>query len=139
MDGRDLIVLAERLCRASSLNADAEAIIRTSAGRSYYGAFHLVVEMLSRFNISIPTDHTAHDLARNRLKDSRVPAAVEAANLLHSLRRDRNEADYDLGARRWSSVSTAEICYEEALALKEKLDECFQEPTLSQLKKHFSN
>lgn len=92
--GRDLIQLGSRF----AVMQDGEPVWRTSIGRSYYGAFHCARHFL--FDVlRIPTlkgRHNPHIRVQDFLRASKHLDAQIASNLLGSMSKSRNNADYDI-------------------------------------------
>ncbi len=82
---------------AVRLSAGAgEAEWRTAVGRAYYAAFHAARELLEDLGFTVPRADVAHFFLSVRLQNSGDPQMIKAGSDLNTLRRFRNQADYDL-------------------------------------------
>jgi uncharacterized protein (UPF0332 family) len=112
---------------------DAAARNRTAVSRAYYGVFHRAVELLLDFGVTVPENPTGHQVAYLSLLNSAVPRAVEAAKLLHDLRRERIHADYRLDHTTVEAPENATRCVEAAHNFYLCASDCLQEPIRTQL------
>jgi hypothetical protein len=93
MDGRAFLSVADRLARAAT-----EGDWRTAAGRTYYGLLHEGRSMLERWGFPMGPGDSIHRFVRLRFA---FPADLELkylGNVLESLGKLRNQADYRLRA-----------------------------------------
>lgn len=85
-----LLDLADNLCEDA--NYDDEARYRTSISRAYYAA-HLTARCkLKSTGIDFPEDSNVHYEVIKHFKEK----DKHVSNMLYRLRRNRNDADYDL-------------------------------------------
>ena len=85
-----LLDLADNLCEDA--NYDDEAKYRTSISRAYYAA-HLTAHCkLKSTGIDFPKDSNIHYEVINHFKKK----DRHVSNMLYRLRKNRNDADYDL-------------------------------------------
>jgi hypothetical protein len=91
MNERDFLRLARALAAGAT-----EADWRTAVGRAYYTAFHVARRLLEDLGFAVPRADRAHTYLAFRLQNSGDPAVSQAGTDLHTLRQDRNHADYDL-------------------------------------------
>lgn len=91
MEAKDFLELAKRL-----QNSDDEASRRTSVSRSYYAIFNHVKDFLKSSGIKLPSAAEAHEKAQQYLSNSGIDEAVDLADDLDNLRKNRNDADYEL-------------------------------------------
>ncbi len=87
----DFVDLVARLS-----NGDSEAEFRTAVSRVYYGTFHAAVQILIEAGISLPVGPESHHKVRLCFMECGEPAGLRAGSQLHTLRKQRNIADYDL-------------------------------------------
>lgn len=132
MTGSDLLHLAGHLVVNTPIGA-AEARYRAAVSCAYYGVFHLAVATLADFGLNVVKNHTGHDDAYRKLFGTSNRQAQEAARLLHDLRGDRNEADYDLSKSRFSRQLNAKLVIESAHDCARLLGECLEEPNRSEI------
>jgi len=97
MEGKDFLELAKKL-----QNSDDEASRRTSVSRSYYAIFNHVKDFLKNNGIKLPYAAEAHEKAQQYLSNSGIDEAVDLADDLDNLRRNRNDADYELHSPRFT-------------------------------------
>ena len=97
MDGKDFLELAKKL-----QNSNDEASLRTSVSRSYYAIFNLVKDFLNSKGIKLPAAAQAHEKAQQYLFNSGVDEAEDLADELDNLRKNRNDADYELRTPRFT-------------------------------------
>lgn len=138
MNGDDLIHLASQLV-ANATFGHAEARFRSSVSRAYYGAYHWAVLVLKEFKVTVPRNANGHEIVHQKLLATKVPIAVEAARLLNDLRRDRNEADYDIDKPRLANMQNAMVCVENASDAVNNLRQCLNGPEREQLEHHFGS
>ena len=136
MNGQNFIEIAGML--AANQLGDSAARNRTAISRAYYGAFHRVIEFLASFNVTVPSNHQSHHIAYQKLFQTRIPSAQEAADLLNDLRGERNTADYDLDRPAPEKTANAMLSVESAHDLCACLEECLNEPIRSELIRAFS-
>lgn len=98
MDPKDNLTLATFL-GGPPKQAPDQACLRASCGRAYFGAFAHARDLLRTRGFGVPTDDTAHRQLVTYLKQSTDNNVQAAGALLHQLRVERNEADYDVGAQ----------------------------------------
>ena len=132
MIGQQFIQLAGALV-ANTGFGDASARNRTAISRAYYGVFHSAVELLTVFAVHVPQNHTGHQVAYQKLFQSGVQPAREAARLLNDLRGERNRADYQLGNSAPELSKNARQCVEAANDFCTLVERCLQEPIRSEL------
>jgi uncharacterized protein (UPF0332 family) len=130
MDPADFISLAIRLS-----NSHNEADLRTAVSRAYYGAFHVVRELLEDCGIYLSGKELfkveAHQKVRFCLGESGNEDAVVVAKKLGSLRDRRNEADYDLKLNTFSHPTNVAIEMRIAREIVDGVLRCRTEPTFS--------
>src|ERR1035438_9445502 len=91
MDAREFFPIAERL-RSSPVEAER----RTSAGRSYYGLFHVLLGALSEGGVIFRETPDDHQTLISYLIKGGHKTAASVGLALKDLRQDRNRADYRL-------------------------------------------
>lgn len=91
MEGKEFLELAKKL-----QSSDDEAARRTSVSRSYYAIFNHVKDFLNTNGIKLPQAAQAHEKAHQYLSNSGIDEAVDLADDLDNLRKNRNDADYEL-------------------------------------------
>lgn len=91
MEGKDFLELAKKL-----QSSDDEASLRTAVSRSYYAIFNHVKDFLTINGIKLPPAAQAHEKAQQYLSNSGITEAADLADDLDNLRRNRNDADYEL-------------------------------------------
>lgn len=97
MTANDFISVATQL-----LAGDGEGRFRSAVSRGYYGAFHIARQFLFDCGVLVPIDLAVHRNVRWCLANSAEPRIVDASRLLESLRRVRNDADYNLSSTRFN-------------------------------------
>lgn len=121
----DILNLADGIARVASLGTE-EARSRSAVSRAYYSAFHFAKGFLEEFEIRISKGPSGHGEIYRYLFNCGFPAAQAAARLLDALRRDRNEADYDLDVRHFERCESAVDHIEQATKIKTDLHVCLQ-------------
>jgi uncharacterized protein (UPF0332 family) len=91
MNVRDFLTLADSLSQGK-----VEAEWRTAVSRAYYAAFHFARDLLSQYGFTVPRADRAHSYLWLRLANSGHEDVQRAGGQLDSLRRARNQADYDV-------------------------------------------
>lgn len=99
------------------LASETEGRLRSAVSRAYYGAFHVAREFLSDCGVIIGLDPFAHRNVRWCLENSNAPPIEDAARLLDTLRKARNNADYQLSSTRFSLRSKASAEVERAVQI----------------------
>ena len=102
MDGAEFLDVAIRLSGGGS-----EGDWRSSVSRAYYGAFHLSQQFVNDCGVELPKTADAHDKLQWCLAQAETASLAVAAEKLASLRAERNTADYDLGASKFSNRQNA--------------------------------
>lgn len=97
MEGKDFLELAKKL-----QNSDEEASLRTAVSRSYYAIFNHVKDFMTANGIKLPSAAEAHEKAQQYLSNSGIEEAEDLADDLDNLRRNRNDADYELRSPKFS-------------------------------------
>jgi hypothetical protein len=92
MDPREFLDVA-----ADWAVAVREAEWRSAVSRAYYAAFHVACRLFRRAGFIVPGAERAHGYLWLRLSNSGHTDVIEAGRKLSYLRRDRNDADYELG------------------------------------------
>lgn len=93
----DFLRVADSLLNTTS-GAHDEAYRRSAVSRAYYAAFG-VARKYAKANLGLVLSNTAadHKAVAQILFDSGDVDMLAAANNLKRLRRERNDADYDIG------------------------------------------
>lgn len=91
ISGRAFLTLAEVWSQG-----DSEAEWRSAISRGYYAAFHECRALLSGFGFVVPRADLAHAFLWRRLENCGVTKLATVGSRLGVLRRERNQADYDL-------------------------------------------
>jgi uncharacterized protein (UPF0332 family) len=126
MNGRDFLASANRL-----LLLPAEADWRSAVSRAYYAAFHVARRLLSDVGFRVPRGERAHAYLWLRLSNCGDTQAESAGRSLQRLRRNRNEADYDVDQPFARSVAAKDLqLARQIIAL---LDNATTEPTRTQI------
>ena len=120
ISGDDILELARGIARVASLGAD-EARCRSAISRAYYSAFHFARDFLEEFEIIVSAGPSGHGEVYRYLFNCGVPTAQSAARQLDVLRRNRNQADYDLNARHFESCTSAVFHIAQASNIKAEL------------------
>lgn len=129
MDPADFISLAIKL---SSSRQESE--LRTAVSRAYYGAFHAASELLDECGVVFPPKEIygaeIHGKVRFCLANADSGDAALVANRLSALRRQRNQADYDLKSDRFSASHSknAKVCTRVAVEIVDAIQRCRNEP-----------
>jgi len=126
MSGRDFLTVAVQLAAGT-----AEAEWRTAVSRAYYAAFHVARRLLRDLGFVVPRAERAHPYLIYRLCNCGEPVVQRAGQELESLRRQRNQADYD------ENVAVSQQAAADAVRLAQHalstLDAARQEPTRTQI------
>lgn len=102
MTANDFISVATQL-----LAGEGEGRFRSAVSRGYYGAFHIARQFLFDCGVLVPIDLSVHRNVRWCLANSTEPRIVDASRILESLRRVRNDADYNLSSPRFNDRAAA--------------------------------
>ena len=93
MDAREFLPIAERY-----RNSTVEAERRTSAGRSYYALFNAILATLSGKGVIFRGGPEVHHRLISYMVKAGFKSAASVGSALRDLRKERNDADYDLDA-----------------------------------------
>jgi uncharacterized protein (UPF0332 family) len=104
MTGRDFLPLAIQLAAGNT-----EAEWRTAVSRAYYAAFHVARELFEDLGFRVPPMDRAHKHLVFRLSNCGEPQIQQVGFDLDSLRRLRNQADYDFQLVISQGVATARV------------------------------
>ena len=104
MDPRDFLALAKDLRK----RGDAAAL-RTAISRAYYYAFVLSRKYVGKYH-PIPSSVDAHKFLPELLQNSGNDDLRDVGKHLDDLRRDRNEADYDVDVDRPEKTKHVDYC-----------------------------
>ena len=99
--------------------------------RAYYGAFHTALNLLGCAGILLPPGPEAHQKLRFCLLQSGISTGTEAGEKIESLRRERNQADYDLRQNRSERNVFARRQVMVGREIVACLERCAAEPTWS--------
>lgn len=93
-DWSQYLTLAQELAGRPSASASPEARLRTAISRAYYAAFCKARNLLrDKDRVSIPKKDS-HQFVIDQFKNHSDRSRMKVGEDLHSLRRDRNRADY---------------------------------------------
>ncbi len=120
MNPAEFLPVAERY-----QSSGQEAERRTSIGRSYYGAFNVLIAKLSREGVGFHEHQDDHKLLANYFKSSKHLSAYKIGQSLESLRRLRNDSDYRMTLT--ISVTSSEFAYRLAGDVIRRFDELSRE------------
>ncbi len=115
ISARDFLALADDWSRGR-----IEAEWRCAVSRAYYATFHECRSVLASLGLSVPRADLAHAFLWRRLENSKVAKLVSVGSDLGALRRERNQADYDLHTTVTQSTSLRAVA--SATKLLEALD-----------------
>lgn len=90
--GDDFLKFAQRTAAGST-----EVDWRSAVSRAYYAAFHEARDLLTALGFQTPRADMAHAFLWRRLENCGHARLALAGSRLNQLRRERNQADYDLG------------------------------------------
>lgn len=127
MNERDFLTLAQLLAARTE-----EAAWRSAVSRGYYAAFHVARLLLEDLGFMVPRADRAHSHLWLRLANCGNPSVASAGSELNVLRRNRNEADYDLAAAFTQSFAQARVRVAELTI--QAFDAASIEPTRSQIR-----
>jgi len=99
------------LARELSERADSEAALRTSVNRSYFALFNSMASFIEAHGERMPKSDSKHETVRKYLFECGISEVRKLSTDLHDLRRDRNEADYDLKSYRFTEPNTAPLLF----------------------------
>ncbi len=97
MEGIEFLKVAEKF-KAS--NDEDER--RTSVSRSYYAIFNQIKTHFHRHKIRIPDNYEAHGKIYKYLHNCGIGEIEQHAKSFQSLRKDRNQADYEMDNSRFN-------------------------------------
>ncbi len=129
MTGNEFIGLAERLAVSGG-----PAECRSAVSRAYYGAFHTALNLLGGAGILLPPGPEAHQKLRFCLLQSGIPAGTEAGEKIETLRRERNQADYELRQTRSERAALARRQVMVAGEIVACVERCATEPNWSEFR-----
>lgn len=121
MTGEDFISLAAKLSASTG-----EAERRTSVSRAYYGAFHMALAMLESCQIQIASGDNPHKRLYQCLDNSGDNDLRLIADKLNTLRRIRNDADYDLLSSHLTNTRNVQRHLQSAIATVDAIRNCNQ-------------
>jgi uncharacterized protein (UPF0332 family) len=131
MDPLEFIAVAIRLC-----NSKHEGDLRTAVSRAYYCAFHVARQFLIDCGLRFPPKEIyaaeIHRRVRYCLSESGNADAVFASGGLRELRRQRNEADYNLDSTRFKSPVAVSAMVHIAPEIIDAIGRCRLEPAISE-------
>jgi uncharacterized protein (UPF0332 family) len=110
MNGRDFLVTADSLVKGP-----AEADWRSAVSRAYYAAFHVARELLEGLGFQVPQADRAHKYLVFRLCNCGDAGIQQTGYDLDRLRRNRNQADYELGAAISQNTAAARVLLAERI------------------------
>jgi uncharacterized protein (UPF0332 family) len=119
MIAEDFIALAAKLSASPG-----EAERRTSISRSYYGAFHMALALMERCQIQISQGDNPHKRLYQCLDNSGHHELRLVADKLNTLRRIRNDADYDLSSSYFTSARNVQRHLQSAIAVINAIRDC---------------
>jgi uncharacterized protein (UPF0332 family) len=99
MTGRDFLFLAKTLH-----NSDDEAARRSAVSRAYYAIFHQVKDIFVSANIRLNNDAQDHGKLTHYLGACKALDVKYIGEKLKDLRTERNDADYDLGKKKFEKT-----------------------------------
>lgn len=126
MNRADFLTLAKKL-----LLETTEAAWRSAASRAYYAAFHAAHDLLTALGFGVPQADRAHGYLFNCLQNCGNSKIQKAGADLKSMRRYRNQADYDLQLN--FSKSKAVLTVDTADFFLQTLSAANQKPTRSEI------
>jgi uncharacterized protein (UPF0332 family) len=127
MDADDFFTLAQRLAVRPT-----EAERRTAVSRAYYAAFHLALQLIdSRFGVVVPINQAHVKLAFCLQSGTTNTTAVDAGQLLATLRDARKIADYQLNSLAPASDEWARLQVEIAHDAISAIKACASEQDLA--------
>ena len=115
MDARKFLPVEERY-RGSTDEAER----RTSAGRSYYALFNVILAALLEKGVNFGRTGQDHQQLIAYMKKARSKAAASIADALKDLRKERNDADYRLNSA--FNQSRSSYAYLKAIDALSKFD-----------------
>lgn len=104
MNGPDFLPLAARLAAERT-----EPEWRTAVSRAYYAAFHVARQLLEDLGFRTPRADRAHAYLWMRLNNCGDARVENAAADLQTIRRHRNQADYDLHIPLKQTVAAGDV------------------------------
>ena len=119
MKPEEFISFANRMAAMLGGKADG-AIIRSVVSRSYYGAFHMALDVLKELGCAPRDDN--HGQVRRIFQYSGNDDAVAAANTLRDMHGDRIEADYKLTNVKIETCRFAQLAIESASEFSSRLN-----------------
>jgi hypothetical protein len=93
MEGREFITVAERIV------GFGPGFCRSATSRAYYGAFHIVLELLDELGCALPRNGKSHNNAHGCLSKASHQSGRDVGRLLADLHTRRLKADYRLDDR----------------------------------------
>jgi uncharacterized protein (UPF0332 family) len=126
MNERDFLSLAHLLAARAE-----EAAWRSAISRGYYATFHVARLLLEDLGFAVPRADRAHGYLWLRLASCGDASVQDAGAKLNRLRRDRNQADYDLAAAFTQAFAQGRV--RTAEQIMQALDVAAIEPTRTQI------
>jgi uncharacterized protein (UPF0332 family) len=118
MTGDDFYALAVQLSMGST-----PAEMRSAISRAYYSAYHNAVEFLESVGIALPNGPECHVKVRQILDQSGDKRLTEATSKLLNLRRNRNDADYDLSKQQFEKKPQVDL----SIKIADEITSCIKE------------
>lgn len=114
-----------KVCDEYSNKSD-EYYLRTSINRAYYAILNYFCLFLQRNGISLPRSPRKHKLILEYFNNSSISKVSEIASELSELRKNRNDADYEMEAKISSNkrtlvVMSAKVILEDFKSIDERL------------------
>lgn len=105
MTGKDFLSFAKTIH-----NSDDEAARRSAVSRAYYAIFHQVKDIFLSASIRLNNDAQDHGKLTHYLGACKAPDVKYIGEKLKDLRTERNDADYDMGKRKFEKKHCAFQC-----------------------------
>ena len=129
MSGREFLQVAKKLSRSKG-----EASLRSAISRAYYALFNVASQYLGELGFTVEKGPGGHGHMHYRLSNSGVEQMIKFSQVLNAMRRQRNNADYDMNAKDFQNQTTCALWIARAELAVTLLDKCDKEPLRSQVR-----
>lgn len=107
--------------------------LRSATSRAYYAAYNISRKRLSELGFKISSGPSGHGEVCDRLGNSRDTDLQVIGSQLSTLRRFRNNADYDLADGKPEKLDNVRAHVEQAKRMIETIERCCSGPTRSNI------
>ena len=129
MQGRDFLDVAKNLSRSQF-----EASLRSAISRAYYALLNTAAQLLMELGFSVEQGPGVHGQVRNRFFNCGIEQLGEFSSTLDELRRQRNEADYNMKSNAFQNQAICALRIAKAETAIRLLADCDKEPLRGQIR-----